>query len=94
MTDEQIAAIEARASVEVYRDAPNWAQGDVLALVQEVRRLRTALAHYADGNKWKRRRGLGPTVDQDNQTWYVGGLHAEQHGYDIARAALGQEGGT
>jgi len=109
MTEEELAAIEARANAATPR-APDVehqvgyslvthypidaaavaafvgaARQDVLSLIAEVRRLRAALAQYADESNWIAS-GEDGCSDDDQDRW-----HGDGEGFDLARAALGHK---
>lgn len=95
MNESELAAIEARLAAEEreclrYHTSPsNYAVevslADAQALCAEVKRLRAALAHYADEATW----GPSPTRTDGSRFVYRG---AAENGYDAARAALGGTG--
>jgi hypothetical protein len=90
MNEDDLKAIEKRYNA--VRIEPSWAacaRTDVPALVVEVRRLRAALAHYADAGTWGRwverqHPSLSPTPSRHSIVYVA----MRDNGYDVAREAL------
>jgi predicted cobalt transporter CbtA len=86
LSEDELTQIEARATRADLSSDPAVAfaadHEETRALVAEIRRLRAVLAHYADETTWK------PNSKWDRFARVYRANHG-QHGYDLARAALG-----
>lgn len=88
MTEEELAALDetGRAFMQQGQHSSLIATGGALRdLIAEMRRLRAALAQYADGSNWIAS-GEDGCSDDDQDRW-----HGDGEGFDLARAALGHK---